>query len=118
MPKPFTLSFPVGSLVRVEMEFESKVTGELADPTTIRVRTLAPAVPPAAAVQTDYVFGMGGEIVKDDVGKYHFDLDCDTAGVWIVRGEGEGEAQAAREIAINVLPTTFDLMPPEPEPGP
>jgi predicted dithiol-disulfide oxidoreductase (DUF899 family) len=85
--------------VRLSAEFKD-ASEQYSDPTTVECFVRAPD-------DTLYAYTYAlGQIVKDDVGRYHYDFDTSIAdnetqtGTWHYRFEGEGLIQAADETAF------------------
>jgi hypothetical protein len=93
--------FPWGSLVRLTAVFTDAL-GMPVDPDSVTVRTDSPDLTLAAKV---YVMDI--EVVRDDVGKYHFDVDASVPGDWNYRWEGTGIGQAAAEGKFKVAGSVF-----------
>lgn len=100
-------SYNIGDLVRLKT-WSSAVpgftdgNGIIGDPTTITLKVRDPN-----GIETPYVFGSSA-IVKDSVGKYHFDLGPLTvAGRWFYRWIGAGSIVAAAEGSFAVNKSAF-----------
>ena len=81
------MSFPRGSLVRLEATFTSKKTGRKVDPTTVVAIVTRPS-----GADTTYT---SPDVVRDAEGEYHYDINADTGGPWFWRWESTGTGQAA-----------------------
>jgi hypothetical protein len=52
--------------------------------------------------ETEYVYGVDSEIVKEDVGNYYAEIDFDTPGKWAYRWTSLGAGKASQENLITV----------------
>lgn len=101
-------NYDIGDAVRLKTWSASvlgftDVNGALADPTTVTLKVRDPN-----GTETPYVFGSSA-IVKDSVGKYHFDLGpLLTAGRWFYRWIGAGAIVAAAEGSFAVTKSAFN----------
>lgn len=92
-----------GTKIRLSAAF-SRVPGAVpADPTTVTLKML----PPERQI-TDHVYQTDPELIRDDVGRYHFAVVPDRAGLWHYRWEGTGDLQAAAEGQFMVRHSAFD----------
>lgn len=80
--------FP-GDTLRLAARFVSEETTNEFDPTTVRVIYRS-----ETDNETILTYGVNAEVVKDTVGKYHFNLVPDVAGDWFYRWESEGPNEA------------------------
>lgn len=85
-----------GDLVRCSAAF-TDIDGNYVDPSKVLFRFKDPA-----GTTTTYTYGADAELVKDDTGRYHVDVDVDAEGVWFYRFESTGTGQAAGEDAFTV----------------
>jgi len=85
-----------GALVRLTASF-TNIQGDYQDPTTITVRVKNPST--GAVVTYTYA---GGQVVKDDVGIYHRDVDTTDypEGTWFYKWIGTGAVVAADQWAF------------------
>ena len=81
----------LGDLVRVSGSFTDE-GGSAADPSAVFC-----AVRDPSGNVTTYEYGQDAELVKDDTGEYHVDVDTDEAGMWFYRWYSTGSGQAAEE---------------------
>lgn len=88
-------TYDKGDLLRVSASFTDE-DGDPVDPTTVTVKAKI------GTTVTSYVYGADSEVVKDETGEYHADLDLDTSGIWWVRVESTGTGQAAAESSFRV----------------
>lgn len=90
-------SYDKGDLVRIDGTFKNASTEAELDPTTVKFTFKKPD-----GTTTTYVFGTNAELVQDDTGEYHVDLDLDQAGRWYYRMFSEGTGQTAAEGSLHV----------------
>lgn len=99
-------SYPLGALVRLEVEFDRIARGsgchQLIDPLTITLLVISPD-----AMQTTYVYGVDAEIIRDDVGCFHADIASTQKGDWQFRWEGTGAGQGAGEGKYSIAGSVF-----------
>jgi hypothetical protein len=93
-------TYDLGDLIRVSAAFAS--AGAAIDPTAVTVKYRAPV-----AGTTTLVYGVDADLVKDDTGEYHVDIDADEEGTWYYRFESTGTGQAAAEGAFRVRVSSF-----------
>jgi hypothetical protein len=93
--------FPRGSLVRLTASF-TDMDGLAVDPASVSVSTLDPDLD---IVSKSYP--VDAEVIKDDVGEYHYDADASKSGAWSFRWEGTGAGQAAAEGKFTVNSSAF-----------
>jgi hypothetical protein len=89
-----------GDLVRVdtgEDGFRDELLGGALDPDTVNLTIRAPD-----GTITNYVYGTDAEIVRDDLGKYHADIDANQSGAWRYRWWSTGTGQASEERQFQV----------------
>lgn len=91
---------PKGTPRRLDVEFRN-LAGALADPTVVKMRVTTPS-----GVTTEYPVP---PVVKDDVGKYHYDATINEAGKWLYRGIGTGAVEAAEEHVLMIKPSDFTV---------
>ena len=91
-----------GTSVTVYAEFKNR-TGSFIDPTTVAFSYKKPG-----AVEVTKTYGVDGEVIKEDVGKYYIDLDADTVGFWGWRAWSTGTGQAAYEGQFKIKGSQFD----------
>lgn len=84
----------VGDVARLSVEI-TDISGTLADPSTISLYIKPPSS--AAELHTS-------DIVKDAVGKYHFDLSLGVAGSYGFRWQTTGANQGVTEGGLYVYP--------------
>lgn len=86
-----------GEVTRISVSVIGEA-GVAADPGGLRLKIK----PPTGAVAT-FAFGVGTEIVKDAVGRYHADIQLTAAGMWAWRWELDAPNTGAVEGVITVL---------------
>lgn len=89
----------VGDKIRARGDFDDPDTGLPVDPTEAEFTSTSPS-----GVATLRV-GIGGGIVKDSVGRYHFDYDADASGFWHEKWEGTGSNAGVDENTTYVAPS-------------
>lgn len=94
-------SYDVGDLVRVSSTF-TDATGTVADPAAVTASYRAPG-----GTETDLIYGVDAELVRDSAGVYHMDISAGEAGTWVYRFASTGSGQAAAEGSFFVQPTEF-----------
>lgn len=94
--------YTYGQLVRVSLTFKN-AAGNESDPTAVYFEFTDPG-----GTETSYQYGVDAELVKDDTGQYHVDIDCDTAGTWVYRAYATGTGQTAVEGSFVVKESAFD----------
>lgn len=94
-------TYAKGQIVRCEGKFEVEATRVLVDPATITFKAKSPT-----GVLTTYTTP-ASQIIKDATGKYHVDVNANTAGVWTYRFESSGTYQAADERTFIVEASIF-----------
>lgn len=93
--------YDIGDRVRVSVRFRD-LRGALADPTAVTAKTKTPS-----GTTTSYVYGTADELVRDDTGRYHLDIDVSASGYWAYRFEGTGDVVAAAEGRFEVDTSEF-----------
>ncbi len=94
------LQVPFGSLVRISAVFSS--LGANVDPDSVIVQVKDPK----GDVST-FTFGTDASVKRDDLGQYHFDVDCAMEGQYYYRFHSTGQGQASEEGKFYVLDTVF-----------
>jgi hypothetical protein len=100
-------TYEIGDAVRIktwtwQVAGFLNVNGALADPTVVTLKVRDPV-----GAETTYVYSASA-IVRDSVGKYHFDLGpLVLAGIWHYRWIGAGAVVAAAENRFAVKPSAF-----------
>lgn len=87
-----------GNLVKVSGEFRDQDLGGVVDPDVVKLTVTKPD-----ATQETFVYGDGDEIVRDDPGQYHADINADQAGIWFYYWWSTGNGQGAEEQQFEVL---------------
>lgn len=99
-------TFTAGNLIRCTAAFTASNTP--IDPTSVGFAWKVGST----GVPTRYVYGVGGQIVRDGTGLYHVDLDTtDLPGNWIVvyASGGVGEASGTISFTVTALPIPIAL---------
>lgn len=92
-----------GNVITIRGEWTDAVTGDFVDPGTVTAKVKDPR-----GVTTNYVV-TGGQIVKEDVGRYNLDIDpADTQGVWSYEWRGVGANKGSKAEAFKILESQFD----------
>jgi hypothetical protein len=94
-------AYNIGDIIRVSTEFKDPAD-VLVDPGEVRVKVRDPK-----RIITTYTYPTDTQIVKDAVGKYHFDLAALKTGTYCVRWEGRISNIGAEEIDIEVDDSCF-----------
>lgn len=94
--------YTYGQLVRVSFTFLDSA-GAPQDPTAVYFEFTDPE-----GTETSYQYGVDAELVKDDTGDFHVDIDCDTVGTWEYRAYATGTGQTAVEGSFIVKESEFD----------
>lgn len=89
-----------GNAITLLAEFRVR-SGVLTDPGTVTLTVREPD----ATLRT-FVYGTNVELMKDEAGKYHCDVDCDKVGIYFYRYAGTSPCKAAAEDAFEVEPST------------
>lgn len=89
--------YEIGTTVRLSMEFRTRSTNALVNPSTVTLDLRSPSG--VESVVT---------VVNDSTGLYHGDVTPDAAGKWDYRWEGNGTQSVAYEGQINVRESAFD----------
>jgi len=95
-------TYDSGDVVRINVAF-TNLAGATVDPGTVTVKVKNPV-----GVKTTYVYGIAVEVVKDDVGLYHMDLEPTIQGVWSYRFEGTGANKGSEENTFQIRESAFD----------
>jgi len=93
-------SFPTGSLVRISATF-TDYAGNNLDPSTVLVTITDPS---GATTQIQY--GLDPDLVREEVGVYHYDLDLSKPGRWCFAWKSTGTGQAAQSGQLFASPIT------------
>ncbi len=94
------LQVPYGSLVRISSVFTSM--GANVDPDSVFVQVKDPK-----GDITSFTFGTDAAVKRDDVGQYHYDIDCQLEGQYYYRFYSTGQGQASDEGKFYVLDSIF-----------
>lgn len=97
MPNTYT----EGEVVRITGLWKTSAQVAL-DPSTVTFRMKAPS-----GAITVYVYGTDSQLVRDQVGVYHVDMNLNQAGTWTYRFESTGTGQSAQEGTLVVPPSPF-----------
>ena len=57
---------------------------------------------------TTYTYGVDAELVKEETGVYHVDIDANASGTWYYRFESTGTGQGADETHFIIHESEFD----------
>lgn len=88
----------LGDLVTVSAAFTDPENDDApTDPAVVKLSIRDPS----GTVAT-YTYDVGADIVRDDEGEYHANIDADEPGQWFYRWWSTGEGQAAREQRFRV----------------
>lgn len=93
------LSITHGNVLTIEVAFTVTATGEPVDPTTVVFTFVDPS-----NNETEYIYGTDAELVKDSVGNYHVEIDCDEVGVFSYEWASTGTGQANEGGRFRVKP--------------
>lgn len=96
-----TITVLEGNKVRVAEAF-TNTAGAAVDPTAV----LFKYEDPSGNIIT-LTYGIDAALVKDSVGNYHVDIDCDEPGTWHWGFRGTGTNQAADEDSFVVHASRF-----------
>jgi len=96
------MAYDKSDLVRISATFRDPFASDVyVDPATVALKVKDPA-----AVTTTYTLA-GGQVIRDSLGHFHFDLSVVTAGLWSYRWETTGTYQAAQEGSFTVNAGAF-----------
>lgn len=93
----------VGDMLRLGLVIKNPATGAEVDPTTVRLRYLAPD----ERTPTTLTYGTDNALVKADTGNYYTNFTLSESGVYAVRWEAAGNYVGATEFNITVAPSRF-----------
>lgn len=112
-----SITFPYGTLVRLEAAFTRRPTPEeIEDGTAKDAHDMLPIDPDTVIAKVMHPDGTTSahayedspaDIVRDGVGEYRLDITADAAGQWTFRFEGSGNGQAGKEHIFHVEPSAF-----------
>jgi hypothetical protein len=91
-------TFYQGDEAYIHVAFTDRVTGALADPTTIMLALLNPQ-----GVAYHYTYALG-TVTRDSLGTYHVLRNMDVGGLWCARWVGDGALKAAVQYRLWVEP--------------
>jgi hypothetical protein len=94
-------AYEQGQVVRATGTFKD-AAGNLVDPSVVKFRVRTPA-----AVVTEYIYGVAGDLVKDSTGVYHFDVVLSAPGLWKYRWVSTGIGAAAKVVSLDVAEAEF-----------
>lgn len=92
-----SLNLLVGDMARLSVTIKN-IAGAVADPSALTLEVKDPG-----GVITPY----SGSVVKDSVGKYHYDLPLSDSGYYKFRWGATGENQGVVEGGFSVSPQSF-----------
>lgn len=95
-------SFALGQKIRITATFKDE-NGAEADPSAVYCQ-----IKDEAGTVTSYQYTVDPEVVKDNTGIYHLDVDLDAVGWWYWRWYSTGNYQAANEGRIRCQESEFD----------
>ena len=95
-------TYDIGDRVRLIASFTSPDDSSPVDPDQVTVKYSSPA---GATVELTY--GNDPQVVRDEPGRYHVDIDVNVAGRWRFRWGGTGNNAAAAEGIFNVRESYF-----------
>jgi hypothetical protein len=93
--------YDIGDLVRLTGNFKD-VNNVLTDPSIITLEVIDPALK-----QTNYVYGIGNQIVKSSTGIYYTQTSPDQSGKWQYRWLGTGAVTTAEAGFFYVRASAF-----------
>lgn len=101
------IEYELGQAVRLVGAFEN-AAGVAADPTTVTF-TYGVAVvnPPPNPTASNHVYLTDLAVIKDSVGRYHYDFVPPAAGNYITRMTGTGTVAAVAVGCFRVKPSPF-----------
>ena len=94
--------YDIGDRVRITGTLTSPETGQPVDPTNLQITIRDPA-----GNTTTLQYGTDPEVVRDDTGIYHVDIDVTTRGQWHYRFAATGVNTAAAEGTFYANPSHF-----------
>lgn len=101
------IEYEFGQAVRLSVAFENAL-GAAADPTTVTftygVRLVNPPPDPTAS---DHVYLTDLAVIRDSVGRYHYDFVPALPGNYIARATGTGTVAAVAVDTFRVKPSPF-----------
>ena len=86
--------YDLGDSIRVSATFTDADTQDAVDPDVVNLSIRTPD-----GTLTTYTYGVGGNVVKADVGQYYSIVDVNQSGSWFYRWWSTGFGQAAKEKA-------------------
>ncbi len=92
-------TYNLGALVKVSATFTVAETEQAIDPDVVNVSVRAPD-----ETVTTFVYGTNAEVIRDDPGEYHSDVNANQSGTWYYRWFSTGDGQAAEENRFEVRP--------------
>lgn len=95
--------YEFGQTVRLSVSLTVVATGVLTDPSALTFRVLHPD----RETEDAYVYLTSAAVVRDSAGRFHLDILCDEAGVWVYRVETTGAAAGAGEKRFTVNHSRF-----------
>ena len=84
--------YDLGDSIRVSATFTDADTLDAVDPDVVNLSIRTPD-----GTLTTYTYGVGGNVVKADVGQYYSIVDVNQSGSWFYRWWSTGFGQAAKE---------------------
>ena len=90
-----------GNLIKVTATFKDS-TGTVIDPTVVSAQVQTPA-----KVDTTYIYGVGGQIIRTGTGVYYININTTSSGDWYCRWYSTGAGQAAAEVHFFIYDSEF-----------
>lgn len=94
-------TYDIGDKVKLRVEFTDVDTGDFVDPTTVTAKVKDPL-----GTVTLYIV-TGGQIVRDELGKFSLEIEPAKEGPWSYRFEGTGANKGAAESTFTVRASEF-----------
>jgi len=96
----YMAKYDIDSTIQINGDFFNAVTGVYADPSGITLLVRDPT-----GAQLSYQYGVGGPIVRDSPGKYHYVITASKSGTWTYKWKATGSV-------VGTSPdTTFTINP-------
>lgn len=94
-------SFYKGASLRIKGNFKDYDEKLEVDPSTVTLLLRSPSS------NSEFVYGIDDDLVRDSQGKYHVDFTADESGRWHWRWESTGTGKGTVEGSFRVLTTFF-----------
>lgn len=95
-------TYPRGTSVKVSVEFRAVETAALFDPDAVVCLVKAPD-----GTESELVYGVDDEVVRDGVGAYHMWVEGDQSGAYYYRWKGDGDTNVANEAEFYIDESAF-----------